>query len=187
MGEPIKVGHHSEGRHRAAIAKSDSAMRKSIAADQAAQDAADRATNAEQATARRYAPAQVVKRIERLEAELGTWRRRRDGSSRRLSNGMLDVTAPAQGEYAGRVQREIEHLTDQIEYWNGVRQQQVADGQVVEYSRDAIRLGDLILFSHAWGKVIRLNQKSVTAVSAYGKMLAPYARIEDHRPQSGGE
>lgn len=30
MGQPILVDHHSEGRHRAALARSDSAMRKSI-------------------------------------------------------------------------------------------------------------------------------------------------------------
>lgn len=29
FGEPIKVGHHSEGRHRAAIARADSLMRSS--------------------------------------------------------------------------------------------------------------------------------------------------------------
>ena len=34
MGQPILVGHHSEGRHRAALARSDSAMRKSIEGQQ---------------------------------------------------------------------------------------------------------------------------------------------------------
>ncbi|HQZ36120.1 MAG TPA: DUF3560 domain-containing protein [Ilumatobacteraceae bacterium] len=187
MGEPIKIGHHSEGRHRAAIAKSDSAMRKSIEADQAAKYASERAETAERTTDRRYAPTQVARRIERLETELGAWRRRRDGASRRLSNGMLDVTPPAQGDYAARVLREIDRVTDEIEYWNGIRRQQVSDGRVVEHSRETIHLGDLILFSHTWGKVVRINPKSVTAVGAYGKMLAPYTRIEDHRPQNGGE
>ncbi|KDA05280.1 hypothetical protein DC31_17230 [Microbacterium sp. CH12i] len=186
MGEPVKIGHHSEGRHRAAIAKSDAAMRRSIDADQAAKYAAERAKNAKNATDRRYAPAQVVRRIERLESELGAWRRRRDGSSRRLSNGMLDVTAPAQGDYAERVLREVDRLTDELEYWNGIRQQQIADGQVVEYSRETIKLGDLIQFSHVWGKVVRVNLKSVTAVGVYGKMIAPYPRIDGHQPQGGG-
>ena len=30
FGQPILVGHHSEKRHRAAIARSDAAMRKSV-------------------------------------------------------------------------------------------------------------------------------------------------------------
>lgn len=33
FGQPILVGHHSEGRHRAALKRSDNAMRKSIEAD----------------------------------------------------------------------------------------------------------------------------------------------------------
>ncbi len=38
FGQPILVGHHSEGRHRAAIKRSDNAMRKSIAEDKRAKD-----------------------------------------------------------------------------------------------------------------------------------------------------
>ena len=37
MGQPILVGHQSEGRHRAALARSDSAMRKSIEAQNTAE------------------------------------------------------------------------------------------------------------------------------------------------------
>lgn len=36
LGQPILVGHHSEGRHRAAIKRADSAMRRSIDQDQKA-------------------------------------------------------------------------------------------------------------------------------------------------------
>ena len=36
MGQPILVGHHSEGRHRRDLAKIDNAMRKSIEADEKA-------------------------------------------------------------------------------------------------------------------------------------------------------
>jgi len=44
MGEPIKVGHHSEKRHRAAIARSDMNMRKGC-------EALDKATHYERAAA----------------------------------------------------------------------------------------------------------------------------------------
>lgn len=43
MGEPIKVGHHSEKRHRAAIARSDMNMRKGVEAHNAADEAERRA------------------------------------------------------------------------------------------------------------------------------------------------
>lgn len=38
FGQPILVGHHSEGRHRAAIRRADNAMRASIEADKRAKD-----------------------------------------------------------------------------------------------------------------------------------------------------
>lgn len=43
MGEPIKVGHHSEGKHRAAIKRADMNMRKGCEAYDAAKDAERRA------------------------------------------------------------------------------------------------------------------------------------------------
>lgn len=38
MGQPILVGHHSEGRHRRDLARMDTNMRRSIEADQRAKD-----------------------------------------------------------------------------------------------------------------------------------------------------
>lgn len=43
FGQPILVGHHSEGRHRAAIRRADNAMRRSIAEDKRAGELAARA------------------------------------------------------------------------------------------------------------------------------------------------
>jgi hypothetical protein len=43
MGQPILIGHHSEGRHRAAIKRADNAMRASIEASKRAADLAGRA------------------------------------------------------------------------------------------------------------------------------------------------
>lgn len=43
FGQPILVGHHSEGRHRAAIARADRAMRKGVELNKAANEAESRA------------------------------------------------------------------------------------------------------------------------------------------------
>lgn len=43
FGQPILVGHHSEGRHRAAIKRADNAMRKSVEESKRAERLADRA------------------------------------------------------------------------------------------------------------------------------------------------
>ncbi len=51
MGQPILVGHHSEGRHRRDIAKIDSAMRTSVEAGREAERLASAAQAAESNTA----------------------------------------------------------------------------------------------------------------------------------------
>ena len=45
FGQPILVGHHSEGRHRAAIRRADNAMRKSIEESKRAAELAGRAAS----------------------------------------------------------------------------------------------------------------------------------------------
>ena len=45
FGQPILVGHHSEGRHRAAIARANRAMNKGVELDKAATEAANRAAS----------------------------------------------------------------------------------------------------------------------------------------------
>ena len=47
MGQPILVGHHSEGRHRSDLKKIDNNMRKSIEADKKADYYANKAENLE--------------------------------------------------------------------------------------------------------------------------------------------
>jgi hypothetical protein len=43
LGQPILVGHHSEGRHRRDLARADRALGNAVHADRAAKDAAERA------------------------------------------------------------------------------------------------------------------------------------------------
>lgn len=45
FGQPILVGHHSEGKHRATIARADAAMRKSIELDKLARETEARAAS----------------------------------------------------------------------------------------------------------------------------------------------
>ncbi|TFD75140.1 DUF3560 domain-containing protein [Cryobacterium fucosi] len=65
-GEPIKIGHHSEGRHRNAIAKADNTMRKSVEASADATHAQARADAATHPTDARYRPVTVANRIDTL-------------------------------------------------------------------------------------------------------------------------
>lgn len=189
MGEPIKVGHHSEGRHRSAIARADATMRSSITADEEARRAHDRAATAAAAGEVRHDPYRVARRITRLEADLARWERRRDGSTRTLAGGAKETTPPAAGAYAERVASEIAHVADQLEYWRGIRAAQIAAGDVVDYAAAGIRRGDQVCYVREWLRVTRVNPKSVTAMGPRGKYVIPFTEIDDHRPApaAGGE
>ena len=67
MGQPILVGHHSEGRHRRDLNRIDTNMRKSIEADEKAKYYEDKAKRAESSNViSSDDPAAVVKLIEKL-------------------------------------------------------------------------------------------------------------------------
>lgn len=68
-GQLIHVGHHSEERHRNAIAKADTATRRAIEATAEANRAQARAYVAKYATDSRYACLRVANRVQKLSAE----------------------------------------------------------------------------------------------------------------------
>lgn len=76
LGQPILVGHHSEGRHRADIARIDRGMRVSV--DEA--NRAKRLNDAANASARHQQRMQGIgmceRRLERAETELRRWKNR---------------------------------------------------------------------------------------------------------------
>lgn len=75
-GEPIKIGHHSETRHRNVIARADKAMCKSVEASANATHAQYLADAATHTTDARYRPATVANRIQALGVELRKLERR---------------------------------------------------------------------------------------------------------------
>ncbi|MBS9371082.1 DUF3560 domain-containing protein [Rhodococcus sp. B50] len=100
-GEPIKVGHHSERRHRRALDRAHTTARASIEADAAARSAAESARIAARSTDYRYTPAVIHRRIERQSAELRSIERhltkyRAAGHTAETSNHMhqLELTKP---------------------------------------------------------------------------------------------
>lgn len=66
FGQPILVGHHSEGRHRSDLARHDRNMRKAIELNKAAQDAAGRASSVGSGGISSDDPDAVVKLKEKL-------------------------------------------------------------------------------------------------------------------------
>jgi len=164
MGEPVKIGHHSEGRHRAAIKRADGAFRKSIEADAAADYAAERACIAGTTTAARYAPQAVARRIETLTTEARGIRRKLDGYSHNFGGGYIETYAPAEGSYRDRLTAQLDETDDKLTYWQAIRAAQLESGEVGDYSPETISKGDRVLYFREWCEVIRVNPKSVSVL-----------------------
>lgn len=189
-GEPIKVGHHSESRHRRAIEKSWNALGNAVLSERDAIAARGRAAAAAETTRARYQPQTVARRIDTLAAELRGLERTRDGHSRTLFTNsqtgqkMTEEHTPAQGAHRDRVLAEIDHIADELTYWQAVRAEQIASGKVSEHSRDTVAVGDLVRYAGHWHKVLRVNAKSVTIgsmVGGSGTDRVAYTEIRGHR------
>lgn len=193
-GEPIKVGHHSENRHRKSVEKAWDALGKAVTSEREAAAARGRADAAARTTEARYAPVTVARRIEKLAAELRGYERTRDGYSRTLftnsQTGLKEIEKhePATGAHRERVLEEIERVADELAYWEGVRAQQLADGKVTPYSKNVVIKGDQIFYVGSWHHVVRVNAKSVTIRSIVGGSWtdrAAYTEIKKVRSAAG--
>lgn len=70
MGQPVQVGHHSEGRHRRDLARADGHMHRMVEEGERAEKWDGRAEQTVRHATRRYAAEALARRISELEAEL---------------------------------------------------------------------------------------------------------------------
>ena len=188
-GEPIKIGHHSERRHRNAIARAHDATRRAIDAADLAHQASGRAQAAATTTAHRYNPVTVKNRIEKLQAEQRGDQRILDGHrrvvARSATHEYVDEFGPATGSYRDQVIARMAQRGDQITYWNGIYADLQASGVASTHSRDSINTGDLIQYRGHWYPVVRVNPKTVSVRLHEGASWTNtigYHEISGHRP-----
>lgn len=158
LGQPILVGHHSEGRMRSAYARIHTAQDKAMQAREDYHEAARRAEVAQSSTRRGEAPSTVANRIDRLSAD--------------LRKGKRD-NWPAE-----RVTR----LADQLDYWRSVRQTQIKNGLVVDWQAADFAVGDLVRVLSGWWVVVRVNRTTLTVRSGDDVHRAPLTRVQERRP-----
>ncbi|MEV8136739.1 DUF3560 domain-containing protein [Microbacterium aurantiacum] len=181
-GEPIKVGHHSEGRHRAALTRADRSGRRGIEAHNEAERAADRATAAASTTASRYNPITVANRIEKFRTELRGYERRIVADVYDSERGYIPATDEQKQRRAEHYAPFIEQTRDQLTYWEKVRADQVTAGEATNYSRETINAGDAVKIRGQWRRVARANAKTVSVETGHSWTdRAPYAEIQDHK------
>lgn len=182
-GEPIKVGHHSETRHRNDIAKAHRTIGAALEAERETTRAHQRATAAATTTRNRYSTQTVANRIEKLKAEARCIQRSLDGHTAGQGTPYARHVPTATGTYRERLEAELARVRDGIAYWEQVRAEQVASGEATDYGREDIAKGDAVKVSGQWREVVRVNAKTVSVTAGYSwtdRVL--YAHIQDHRP-----
>ncbi|TFD24749.1 DUF3560 domain-containing protein [Cryobacterium sp. TMT2-23] len=178
-GEPIKIGHHSESRHRNAITTADNAMRKSVEASADATAAQARADAATLTTDARYRPVTVANRIDTLGSELRKLERRITAPCYDDTRGYIDATEAQQQARAERLAPNLAEKRDQIAYWEAVRAAQIGDGTATGYDRSTVNKGDRVKIRGQWREVVRTNLKTVSVTTGYTWTdTAPYAEIQ---------
>ncbi|TDH47220.1 DUF3560 domain-containing protein [Mycobacterium eburneum] len=165
-GEPIKIGHHSERRHRRAIARAHDATRRAITATEDAHAADERAQVAAAAAARRHNPVTVKNRIDKLQAEQRADQRTLEGHrrvvARTANHTYVDEFGPAEGRHREHIIARMAQRQDEITYWTNIYTAQQDAGLASTHSRDTITKGDLIKYRGHWYTVVRANTKTVS-------------------------
>lgn len=181
-GEPIKIGHHSEGRHRRAIDKSWNALGQAVEAHREAAEAERRAEVAGKASASRYSVVTVANRIDKIRAEIRAIERNLNGHTRHRGSPYEEQVPPVEGSFRERQLALLEEQKDAEEFWQSVRDQQVAEGLATSYDKSTIAKGGAVKIRSSWMKVKRVNPKTVTVESGCGFDLKyTYAEIKDYR------
>ena len=173
MGEPIKIGHHSEGRHRRALDKANTTARKAYDAYKEVGRAEERAETAAGATSRRYDPATVANRIEKIAAEIrkvdrilaGERRYKGQSSGSWFDESAWETIKPT-GDYLARLEARKAEQEDQLTYWQGIRDEQKTNG-IRSYGPQDIKKGDYVLQRGSWYEVVRVNRKTVSVQTEY--------------------
>lgn len=183
MGEPIKVGHHSEGRHRKAIRNAQQALARAVAASAEAESRRRKAEASEAAEVHRRSPVTIKNRIDRLQAEQRRDERLRDGYRRTISRttGAVDDCKPATGAARERLVSQIADRQQLIDYWTRIYQAQQAEGLAPAFGREMIGKGDAVRYRNRWYEVVRVNAKSVTVQMSRGTATVAYHEISEHR------
>lgn len=184
-GEPIKLGHHSEGRHRRAHERAWRTMGQAVEADREAARAARAADVAARATAARHNPLTVANRIEKFAAEVRALERSMRGRTVWIEDGeggaRLEVRRP-EGAHLARLTAERDGRAADLAYWQGIRDEQIANGEATNYGPETVSKGDAVKIRGRWHRVARANTKSVSVETGYSWTdRSPWHEVQDHR------
>jgi len=165
MGQPILVGHHSEGRHRRDIARAENNMRKGVDAHKEAEAAADAAKGSAALMDRMERPDVTKRRLERLEAEKRICERGIAAAKKALPLGIdkygYEISPEAANASLAHYEGRLAELQEQIDYW---RAHLEATGVKFPGPAD-FHVGDIVTARHGRkARVVRVNPKTLSVV-----------------------
>lgn len=160
MGQPILVGHHSEGRARRDQERMHNAMRKSIAEGEHAGYWASRAAAADAYERYRKNPGRTLRRIEKLEAERRGVLRERDGVDDKGRTADVWRREPSEARRE-ELTRRLAEYDEELTYWAETIKEAERRGFKVWGRADFIK-GDFVRWRGSWYEVTRVNAKTVT-------------------------
>ncbi|MFI1169206.1 DUF3560 domain-containing protein [Streptomyces sp. NPDC020801] len=180
-GEPIKLGHHSERRHRRDIERMDSHMRRSIQEEKKAAYHASRAISAEHFEEFKKNPARTLRRLDGPE---GLRKQLRDVDKWAAGNSACGYTRSTTAEGLETLARERRRIVEKIAYWEEVIAEAERQGFKVWGKADFER-GDFVHTGGTWREVLRVNAKSVTVPHILTRTGVAVVRSEDRTCTAG--
>jgi len=173
LGQPILVGHHSEGRHRRAIERADNAMRKGIEESDKAKYFAGRAASAaftasqDNLQDRRY----LQNRIDENQAHVRDIDRKLANPENQQYTDWLEKLKTVRVEY----QEKLDYFTSAMTALGGV-----------QFNRENVKPGDAVKIRGRWEVVVKANTKTVASSSGVfpWPLKHVWAEVQDHKAKT---
>lgn len=149
-GEPVKLDHHSGGRHQRDLERAHNLLGKSVGLQEAADHHRRRGAAAAAQTGLRYSVQSIRERLEKIAAE-----------QRGRLRDLAKAESAADPEWIEALREAIADGQEQETYWGAeLRKAQAAGAHI--WSRDDFAPGDFVVYSGQILEVVRVNPKSVS-------------------------
>ncbi|GAB3259827.1 DUF3560 domain-containing protein [Kineosporia babensis] len=189
MGQPILIGHHSEGRHRRDLERRDRLDERSLEDRREARARAQLAQGIRRVQEQGESPVTIGMRVERHQAEIRLIQRRLTRHDLAVKEQALPeeqrtgLTVMSQS-YLQRSIAERDRLQEAVDLDQAVLAALEAEGKLTVFGPHNVNVGDFVFASGYWHVVRKVNKKTVSVPSVVGGDWLdklPFLKITDHR------
>lgn len=156
FGQPILVGHYSEGRDRRYRDRIWNKTGKGIETLEKAKEYEHKAATAEKAVDRLFNTGTTLRRIEKLEAEWRSYYRTQETHDKYVDLGCSDKGVSR--KILENAELEMERIEKEIAYWK----QKIEESGVKVWKAEDFKKGERIIAGGSRATIERINKKSMT-------------------------